>query len=90
MCVGYPEVCPSPTCTQPLNPSTNKTFEVLGGLFKDLTGGQRGSGRTSRVPGKTLPLPASLLLHRGGAGRWAFVWHVLSCLPASQAYFPTI
>ena len=28
----------------PLNPATNATFEVLQGLFLDLTGGVRGSG----------------------------------------------
>jgi hypothetical protein len=28
-CAGYPEVCPSTTCTQPLNPATEKTFDLI-------------------------------------------------------------
>ncbi len=28
----------------PLNPATNATFNLIAGLFFDLTGGQRGSG----------------------------------------------
>jgi len=43
-CNGHPEVCPSPTCREPLNPATNATFDLLDGLFRDLTGGVRGSG----------------------------------------------
>ena len=35
-CKGYPEVCPSPSCTMPLNPTTNATFDLIEGLFKDL------------------------------------------------------
>ena len=33
-CKGHPEICPSPTCTEPLNPATNATFDLLAGLFK--------------------------------------------------------
>jgi len=43
-CKGHPEICPSATCTTPLNPATNKTFDLLAGLFKDVTGGVRGGG----------------------------------------------
>ena len=49
-CKGYPEICPSgapdgqPSCTEPLNPATNATYELLTDLLKDLTGGTRGSG----------------------------------------------
>ena len=43
-CKGHPEVCPSPSCPEPLNPATNATFDLLSGLFLDLTGGARGSG----------------------------------------------
>eukprot|EP00301_Raphidiophrys_heterophryoidea_P026057 c8892_g1_i1.p1 GENE.c8892_g1_i1~~c8892_g1_i1.p1 ORF type:complete len:599 (-),score=133.54 c8892_g1_i1:177-1973(-) len=43
-CTGYPEVCPSLTCREPLNPSTEATFTLLSGLFHDLTGGIRGQG----------------------------------------------
>jgi hexosaminidase len=44
MCYGYPEICPSAYCQMPLNPASNMTFEVLQGLFYDLTGGERGAG----------------------------------------------
>eukprot|EP01116_Phalansterium_solitarium_P023195 TRINITY_DN7_c0_g1_i1.p1 TRINITY_DN7_c0_g1~~TRINITY_DN7_c0_g1_i1.p1 ORF type:complete len:669 (+),score=276.66 TRINITY_DN7_c0_g1_i1:39-2009(+) len=43
-CGGYPEVCPSTTCLQPLNPATNATFDLLSDLFMDLTSGKRGAG----------------------------------------------
>eukprot|EP01047_Picozoa_sp_COSAG01_P023861 COSAG01_NODE_1454_length_10256_cov_4.300748_5_plen_105_part_00 len=43
-CKGYPEICPSSQCQTPLNPATNKTYELLDDLFEDLTGGTRGSG----------------------------------------------
>ena len=43
-CKGYPEICPSATCLEPLNPATNATFELLDDLLDDLTGGVRGSG----------------------------------------------
>ncbi len=43
-CKGYPEVCPSEECTMPLNPATNATFDLIEGLFKDLTGGSAGQG----------------------------------------------
>lgn len=37
-CKGYPEVCPSPTCTQPLNPASPKTFELIEALLGECTG----------------------------------------------------
>jgi hexosaminidase len=43
-CAGYPDVCPSPVCLEPLNPATNATFELLSALFMDVTGGTRGAG----------------------------------------------
>ncbi|EGD83308.1 hypothetical protein PTSG_03917 [Salpingoeca rosetta] len=43
-CAGHPEICPSAQCQEPLNPATNTTFNLIAGLFKDLTGGARGSG----------------------------------------------
>ena len=43
-CKGHPEICPSASCTTPLNPATNKTFDLLAGLFRDVTGGTRGNG----------------------------------------------
>eukprot|EP01060_Flectonema_neradi_P000286 TRINITY_DN1019_c1_g1_i1.p1 TRINITY_DN1019_c1_g1~~TRINITY_DN1019_c1_g1_i1.p1 ORF type:complete len:523 (+),score=118.24 TRINITY_DN1019_c1_g1_i1:69-1571(+) len=35
-CKGHPEICPSASCTTPLNPATNATFDLIKGLFKDL------------------------------------------------------
>eukprot|EP01046_Picozoa_sp_COSAG06_P006592 COSAG06_NODE_311_length_17771_cov_31.730647_7_plen_362_part_00 len=43
-CKGYPEICPSATCLEPLNPATNATYELLDDLMQDLTGGVRGKG----------------------------------------------
>ena len=34
-CVGYPEICPSPNCTQPLNPATNATFDLIKTLITE-------------------------------------------------------
>ena len=28
-CTGYPDVCPSPTCNQPLNVASDKTFTLI-------------------------------------------------------------
>ena len=36
-CKGHPEVCPSTSCVTPLNPATNATFDLIAGLFKDLS-----------------------------------------------------
>ena len=36
-CVGYPELCPSPTCQQPLDPSNERTFTVIEQLLTELT-----------------------------------------------------
>eukprot|EP01084_Bolivina_argentea_P020345 37837_1 len=32
-CKGYPEICPSPSCTTPLNPAANMTWELLNGFI---------------------------------------------------------
>ena len=37
-CVGYPDICPSANCTQPLNPATNKTFDLISTLLKESSG----------------------------------------------------
>ena len=34
-CVGYPDICPSPSCTQPLNPATNATFDLISTLITE-------------------------------------------------------
>lgn len=39
-CTGYPEICPSKTCLQPLNVANNATFDLLSGLLLECTGGK--------------------------------------------------
>lgn len=67
-CKGYPEICPSATCLEPLNPATNATFDLLDDLLEDLTGGTRGSG-----------LFFDNVIHLGGASMVS----VNKCLPLS-------
>jgi hexosaminidase len=43
-CKGYPEVCPSPSCTQPLNPATPATFALIDALLGECTGRAAGAG----------------------------------------------
>ena len=68
-CVGYPEVCPSPSCNMPLDPSSNETFSLMEQLFVEITGG---SSRKGLVPED--------LLHLGGdevdLSCWTQVDHV--------------
>eukprot|EP01063_Lacrimia_lanifica_P005153 TRINITY_DN12964_c0_g1_i1.p1 TRINITY_DN12964_c0_g1~~TRINITY_DN12964_c0_g1_i1.p1 ORF type:complete len:595 (+),score=148.63 TRINITY_DN12964_c0_g1_i1:52-1836(+) len=49
-CAGYPEVCPSPTCTQPLNVANDATFDLLKSLINESTGG-RASKKGDPSPG---------------------------------------
>lgn len=49
-CVGYPEVCPSTTCTTPLDVSNNKTFDVITQILQECTGG-RASAPGNPSPG---------------------------------------
>jgi hexosaminidase len=37
-CKGYPEICPSTTCLQPLDPSSNVTFPLITSLLSECTG----------------------------------------------------
>ena len=37
-CVGYPELCPSPTCLTPLDVSRNSTFALVDRLLAETTG----------------------------------------------------
>lgn len=37
-CTGYPEICPSPSCLQPLDPSSNLTFPLITSLLSECTG----------------------------------------------------
>eukprot|EP00945_MAST-04E_sp_MAST-4E-sp1_P006967 g6967.t1 len=39
-CKGYPEICPSTTCLQPLNVANNFTFQLYEGLLSECTGGK--------------------------------------------------
>ena len=76
-CVGYPEVCPSPTCTQPLDPSSNATFALLQTLLTEVTGGRKRAG-----------LVPEDLIHLGGdevdLSCWSQVPHVAAWLTASN------
>lgn len=42
-CVGYPEVCPSASCTQPLNVANNATFTLITSLLGEMTGNRTSS-----------------------------------------------
>jgi len=59
-CVGYPEVCPSPTCTTPLNPAVDATFELIKSLLNECTGGQ------ASTPGHPSGLFPDNFIHLGG------------------------
>jgi hypothetical protein len=59
-CSGYPEVCPSSKCTQPLNVASNATFELIAGLLGECTGG------AASMPTKPSGLFPYNLIHLGG------------------------
>jgi len=59
-CKGYPEVCPSATCTQPLNVASNATFDLITGLLHEMTGG---AASKPHVPSGLFP---EGFLHLGG------------------------
>jgi hexosaminidase len=60
-CVGYPAVCPSPSCTSPLNVANNATFDLIQNLLMEMTG-----GRASK-PGDPSPgLFKDNFIHLGG------------------------
>jgi hexosaminidase len=42
--VGYPDVCPSVTCNTPLDPSTNNIFDLMTGLWSEVTGNASSKG----------------------------------------------
>jgi hypothetical protein len=37
VCTGYPQACPAPQCTTPLNPATNFTFDLITAVFTEWT-----------------------------------------------------
>lgn len=43
-CTGYPDICPSMKCSEPLNPASNSTFPLIESLLGECTGYQAGSG----------------------------------------------
>ena len=60
-CKGHPEICPSPTCTQPLNVASNATFELIEDLLHQCTGG------VASAPGKPSPgIFKDNFIHLGG------------------------
>jgi hexosaminidase len=59
-CVGYPEVCPSSTCTTPLNVARNATFDFVATLLAEMTGGRRSQ---PNAPSGLFP---DTFLHLGG------------------------
>lgn len=59
-CKGYPSVCPSATCAEPLNVASNFTFDVIGSLVAEITGGKASSR------GKASGLFPDNLVHLGG------------------------
>lgn len=59
-CTGYPDVCPSTTCLQPLNVANEDTFDLVTGLLNEMTGGK------SSAPGKPSGLFADNFIHLGG------------------------
>ena len=59
-CLGYPEICPSPTCQQPLNVANNATFDLIGDLLNECTGG------SSSTKGKPMGLFPDNMIHLGG------------------------
>jgi len=89
-CTGYPAVCPSPTCNQPLNVANNATFDLIEGLLMEMTG-----GRPSQ-PGNPSPgLFKDNFIHLGGdevdTGCWTSTPSVAAWLKqmgytADQAY----
>jgi hexosaminidase len=43
-CAGYPDICPSKICTQPLDPSNDLTFTLIDSLLGECTGRSSGAG----------------------------------------------
>jgi hexosaminidase len=59
-CTGYPEICPSSTCTQPLNVANNATFDLITSLLGEMTGPQKS---TKGAPQGLFP---KNMIHLGG------------------------
>jgi hexosaminidase len=59
-CKGYPEVCPSASCLTPLNVAHNATFDLVGALLGECTGG------AASAKGKPMGLFPDNMIHLGG------------------------
>ena len=47
-CKGYPEVCPSETCSEPLDPTSEKTWELIHGVLDEWSGKEQGTWVVTR------------------------------------------
>jgi hexosaminidase len=63
-CAGYPEICPSKECQQPLNPASEQTFPLITSLLGECSGANSGNSKDGRNNGAAL-FPYNLL-HLGG------------------------
>lgn len=60
-CAGYPSLCPSASCQEPLNVADNNTFNVINDLLNEMTGG------VPSKPGQPSPgLFKDNFIHLGG------------------------
>jgi hexosaminidase len=59
-CKGVPDICPSTTCLTPLNVANPKTFDVVGEILSECTGGR------SSTEGKPSGLFPDNMIHLGG------------------------
>lgn len=60
-CAGYPDICPSAACTQPLNVANDDTFSLIEDLMMEMTGG---AASTPGAPSKGLF--KDNMIHLGG------------------------
>lgn len=37
ICTGYPDACPSPTCTMPVNPASNTTLPLINAVLAEIS-----------------------------------------------------
>lgn len=75
-CAGYPEICPSQQCKQPLNPASNATFPLITSLLQECTG-QAKDGEPALFPYE--------LLHLGGDEVSYSCWETSSEIQAWEA-----
>ena len=79
-CTGYPEVCPSSTCTTPLNVASDATWKLVTSVLGECTGGK------ASAPGAPSGLFPDKFIHLGGdevsTGCWGKVPAIQSWLDA--------